>query len=383
MASPNPSPGRPLTMVFGQRECEAFPLEAGSLNESGREGRRPNLRSYSPSRRPASSAGLSQRARPGRPGYYRERRAEETGGGRGSRAPAEAPTRPCVTRPPPLRGSQGSPPRTETSERSCGVGLRVKTRARRQPATDGRTPTWRSRAGRPPSPIRVGARRQSPQAPPSPAQASRAPLPEIRPWQRRLEGTFWAMTYLPSASAASRLPGSLETARNSAYDKDMLNPAPDPHTGDNRVCSQEGARRGLRARGRGQQGAPFTVTGPQVPARLLPPSRALNLPTRRGARVARDQADACLQAGLRERPRPMSEGQTKPGRVRGRPGRLPSDACPARGIRAFDQRPPYRLGGWGGGPAAHRAAGRPPGPAEGLQRTGQGPPGSPRLSPHP
>lgn len=202
-------------MVSGQRECEAFPLEAWSLNESGREGRRPNLRSYSPSRRPASSAGLSQRARPGRSGDYRGRRAEQTGG-RGSRAPAEAPTRPRATRPPPLRGSHGSPQRTDTSERSCGVGLRVKTRGSTSASHRRRTPTWRSRAGRPTGPIRVGARRPSPRAPPSPARASRAPLPESRPWQRRPEGTFRAMTYLPSASAASRLPGSLGMASNRA-----------------------------------------------------------------------------------------------------------------------------------------------------------------------
>lgn len=82
--------------------------------------------------------------------------------------------------------------------------------------------------------------------------------------------------------------------------------------------------------------------------------------------------------------------KAKPCRVRGRQGALPSATCPTPGIGAFDQRPPYRLGGggacWDCGPAAHRAhraAGWPPGPTEGLQRAGQGPPGSPSLSPHP
>lgn len=132
---------------------------------------------------------------------------------------------------------------------------------------------------------------------------------------------------------------------------------------------------------------------PQVLPGLLPAPRALAQPAHKaGGRAGQGQlpgdAGRKPQGGTKEAPR-RHQGSPRSASEGGESGkgRLLPAACPARGIGAFDQRPPDRLGVggacWDCGPAAHRAVGRPPGPAEGLQRTGQGPPGSPSLSPSP
>lgn len=82
---------------------------------------------------------------------------------------------------------------------------------------------------------------------------------------------------------------------------------------------------------------------------------------------------------------PHLQGKKPPPGLEGRQGR-PRSASPARGLGLLITNPVPAAWGdacWEHGPAAQRAAGQPPGPAEGLQRTGQGPPGSPNLSPHP